>query len=270
MIYLNDEFARQWAGKDPFETVESLEGRIFRKVKSRRTLRFEMAGKGFFAKIQGGAGWGEILKNLMMFKSPVLGARNEYDSILKLEELGIATMKIAAFGQRGNNPAKRQSFIITEELTNTISLEDFCRHWPQNPPSFILKKRLIEKVAHISRRMHSGGVNHRDFYICHFLLDISSGRSGLEPDPITLFLIDLHRTQLRAKTPLRWIVKDISGLWFSAMDIGLTRTDRMRFMMWYHRKAFREMSGLDNAFWQSVHNRACRLYRKETGKRYGR
>jgi heptose I phosphotransferase len=36
-------------------------------------------------------------------------------------------MPLAGYGKRGINPAKIQSFVITEELTNTASLEDFCR-----------------------------------------------------------------------------------------------------------------------------------------------
>lgn len=269
MMYLNAFFEKHWLGKDPFREVESIQGRIYRQVKSRRTLRFEINGNGFFAKIQGGAGWAEILKNLMMLKTPVLGARNEYESIRRLEELGIATMKIAAFGQRGKNPARQQSFIVTEELANTISLEDFCRNWPANPPSFALKKALIEKIAHISRHMHSHGVNHRDFYICHFLLDIANGCNAVNPNHLNLFLIDLHRTQLRRKTPLRWIVKDVSGLWFSAMDTDLTQTDRMRFIRGYSGKPLRKLSNSDFAFWRQVHQKACRLYQKETGKPYG-
>jgi hypothetical protein len=43
-------------------------------------------------------------------------------------------------------------------------------------------------------------------------------------------LIDLHRAQLRKKTPRRWVVKDVAGLYFSVMDIGLTQRDLFRFV----------------------------------------
>ena len=42
-------------------------------------------------------------------------------------------------------------------------------------------------------------------------------------EKMRLYLIDLHRMQLRRKTPSRWIVKDIAGLYYSSMDIGLTK-----------------------------------------------
>ena len=139
---------------------------------------------------------------------PVLGAANEYEAIKRLEALQIDTMKIAGFGQRGLNPATRQSFIITEELTDTISLEDYSLQWLQHRPPFAIKKALIEQLAIISRRMHSQGINHRDYYICHFLLDISAGLNNLRAEKLKLSLIDLHRAQLRTNTPQRWRVKD--------------------------------------------------------------
>jgi heptose I phosphotransferase len=258
MLYLRDDFQKAWAGKDPFQEVEKLEGRVFRAVKSRRTFRFEMNGRGFFAKIHHGVGWMEILKNLTQFKSTITGAGNEYAALIKLKELGIDTMTPCAFGSRGINPAKQDSFIITDELTNTISLEDFCRDWKKNPSAPILKHALIKKLAQVSSKMHASGLNHRDFYICHFLLDIVDDPANINPDKLKVYLIDLHRAQLRSKTPRRWIVKDIAGIWFSAMDTGLTKRDVLRFISIYG-----ENMSIDHDFWQDVNNTAKRLYIKE-------
>ena len=258
MLYLREDFQKAWAGRDPFQEVEKLEGRIFRAVKSRRTFRFEMNGRGFFAKIHHGVGWMEILKNLTQFKSTITGAGNEYAALIKLKELGIDTMTPCAFGSRGMNPAKQDSFIITDELTNTVSLEDFCRDWKKNPPEQRLKHALIRKLAQVSSRMHAGGLNHRDFYICHFLLDITGGPEKLNPDNLKAYLIDLHRAQLRRHTPRRWVVKDIAGIWFSAMDIGLSRRDVLRFISIYAKNM-----PMDDDFWNDVNNTARRLYIKE-------
>jgi heptose I phosphotransferase len=76
-------------------------------------------------------------------------------------------------------------------------------------------------------------------------------------------LIDLHRAQLRAKTPRRWMVKDLAGLWFSAMDTGLTQRDRFRFMKIYRGKSLRPAWKKDMRFWKTVERTACRLYLKE-------
>ena len=259
MIYLDSEFEKEWTGKDVFEEAFRLDGEVFRSVKTRRTFRFELNGKSYFAKIHLGVGWGEIVKNLLQLKRPILGARNEYEAIRKLEELGVATMKVAAFGECGKNPAQIESFIITEELTDTISLEDYCQDWNVTPPPFALKKALIEYVATVSRTLHQNGVNHRDYYICHFLLDVSKDwKNG-----ITASLIDLHRAQIRKKTPRRWVVKDVAGLYFSAMDIGLTQRDLFRFMMLYSGVSLRETLRRDRSFWRVVENVAKKLQAKE-------
>lgn len=259
MIYLNPDFKAAWSGKDPFEEAFGLEGEVFRSVKGRRTVRFSLNNKHYFAKLHHGVGWREIFKNLLQFKKPILSARNEYDAICRLKELDLATMQIAAFGERGLNPARRESFIITEELSNTISLEDFCRDWGTSPPPFALKRKLIEYLARVSRCLHRNGINHRDYYICHFLLfDPENWMNGIKVP-----LIDLHRAQLRRKTPSRWIIKDLSGLHFSSMDIGLTQRDRLRFLKIYSAKPLRKILREDSSFWKAVERKAQRLYAKE-------
>ena len=84
-------------------------------------------------------------------------------------QVHIATMTPAAFGVRGCNPARQLSFLITEELTDTISLEDYCQRWREQPPALREKRRLIRALARISKTLHENGINHRDYYLCHFL-----------------------------------------------------------------------------------------------------
>src|SRR5690606_13224983 len=103
---------------------------------------------------------------------PVTGARNEYEAIRALERLGIDTLAVAGYGLRGANPAHQLSFLVTDELTAIESLEDYCRRWPQQAPPPLLKWRLLARVADISRTLHGAGINHRDYYLCHFLLDV--------------------------------------------------------------------------------------------------
>ena len=236
VVSLDEPFRTLWAGRDPFVAVEALQGEIFRELEARRTLRTEVAGRGYFVKIHRGVGWGEILKNLLCLRLPVLGAGNEWRAIKRLEQLEVDTMCGVAFGQRGSNPASQHSFIVTEELAPTISLEDYCRDWTANPPEVALKRALLRRVAEMARRMHGGGVNHRDFYICHFLLHLDPAPSLAR---FKLSLIDLHRAQLRDKTPRRWRDKDLASLYFSALDIGLTQRDLLRFLRQYFDRPLR-------------------------------
>lgn len=248
-IFLNDIFTELWHGLDPIAEADKLDGEVFREVKTRRTFRFELNGCGYFAKIHKGVGWREILKNLFQMKMPVLGASNEYHAIRLLEKLGVSTMTPAAYASRGTNPAGIESFLITEELTEVISLEDYCRDWENSPPSFHEKNALIRELARTAAAMHDNGLNHRDCYICHFLLKKSTGK---------LHVIDLHRAQIRKRIPYRYRVKDTAGLYFSAMDCGLTRRDLLRFIAVYGRRT--------PEFWRDVSTTAEKLYRKVHGR----
>jgi len=264
-LCLNNTFQDLWQGKDPFDEVDRLEGEVFRRVKSRKTLRFTVNGRGYFAKVHYGIGWREIAKDLLQFKRPVLGAGNEWAALNLLSHLGLETMTPVAFGQKNANPARRHSFIVTKELTDTVSLEEFCADWVSAPPAFCLRKKLIQRVASMVRTMHRHGLNHRDCYICHFHLAVPPDGMPVDPDDLHLHVIDLHRAQIRRRVPTRWIVKDLAGLYFSAMDIGLTRTDCLRFMTMYEQKPLREILQTRRRFWQRVARSAVALYRKHFG-----
>ena len=255
-LVLDEPWRSLWAGKDPFVAVEALEGEVFRELEGRRTLRTEVAGRGYFVKIHHGIGWAEMLKNLLSLRLPVLGAQNEWRAIQRLRELGVDSMRAVAYGQRGHNPARRRSFLVTEELAPTVSLEDYSLDWVELPPPVRLKRVLITRVAEMARRMHAGGVNHRDFYICHFLLH-------LDPPPtaerLRLSLIDLHRAQVRARTPRRWRDKDLAALYFSALDIGLTSRDLLRFLVAYFAWPLRDVLSKETALLSGLTSEALRL-----------
>ena len=249
-------FAEAWKNSDPFLKVSQLEGEIYREVKTRKTFRFEFENKSYFAKVHLGVGWAEIIKNLVTLRKPIISAANEWHAINKLTEVGIDTMTAAGFGERGINPASIRSFIITEDLINTVSLEDYCKDWLDNPPEFLFKTRLVHKLAAISRKLHETGVCHRDYYLCHFHLNTT------DVNALTLSLIDLHRALIKTRLPERWVVKDISGLYFSAMDIGLTQRDLFRFMKIYSGKSLRDCLNGQSKFWHEVERKADRLYSK--------
>ena len=149
-LILAEPFKRLWAGRDAFTEVERLEGEVYRELEGRRTLRTEVDGRGFFVKIHRGIGWGEVFKNLLTAKLPVLGAGQEWRAINRLHEVGVPTMTAVAYGEKGSNPAAQHSFIITEELAPTVSLEDFSINWVKQPPQPRLKHALIAEVARMT------------------------------------------------------------------------------------------------------------------------
>jgi len=262
-LFLRDDLAEAWRGNDPFRIAQQQQGTIFRNKEGRRTLRFEITGRGYFLKLHEGVGWAEIFKNLLQGRLPVIGASNEYRAIRALESLRIDTLSAAGFGRRGFNPAKQLSFLVTDELHDVISLEDFCRPWGEHPPAYALKRNLILRVAEIARRMHSGGINHRDFYLCHFMLDNSAPIGGLSIKSAKLHLMDLHRAQIRGEIPQRWLIKDLGGLYYSALDIGLTRRDVLRFIRAYRQQPLPTIFAHEMNFWIKVKQRARSIYLRD-------
>lgn len=241
-----------------FSYVSALQGEVYRHVKGRRTLRFELGGRWYFLKWHDGVGWREIFKNLVSGRLPIVGAHPEYRAIKRFHEVGLPTMQVAGFGRRGNNPARQQSFLITDDLSPTISLEDLCADWPRQRPHFAFKLALIRAVADIARNMHHHGMAHRDFYLCHFLLG-TEHPADVESDAPRLNVIDLHRVLIRRHLPQRWAIKDIGGLYSSALDIGLTRTDYARFVRWYTGLSLRDALVGKAPFWSRVRKRASHI-----------
>ena len=235
---------------------------IYRNKEGRKTLRFGLGQQSYFLKLHEGVGWREIVKNLLQWRLPVLSARNEYRAVRALRDIGVDTMTVVAYACMGHNPARLRSMIVTEDLVGTVSLEDYCADWAARPPPVAVRMKLLLKLADSAGRMHRAGINHRDFYICHFHLD----ESTLEQAEPVCYLIDLHRAQLRRQTPRRWQIKDLAGLYFSALDCGLQRRDLLRFISRYCEGGLRGAMAQDKKLWSEVARRAHRLYVREHGR----
>jgi hypothetical protein len=268
MLYLLPDFASTLSPMEQrFSHLFQLTGQIYRAKEGRRTLRFQHHGKNYFLKAHSGVGWKEIFKNIVQLRLPVIGANTEWSALHRLKELNIDTITPVAYGSEGLNPARRHSFIITEELGDTLTLEEILvqstRHKTSASLPLWLKRSLIKRVAEIARTMHENGINHRDFYLCHLRLPVSQLDQVSSTQPLPIYVMDLHRAQVHRRRPReRWIVKDLAGLYFSSMDLGLNRHDRFRFITTYSGQSLRETLESSERFWRKVDNRAMRLYRK--------
>lgn len=242
-----------------FASLMQLEGKAFRDVKGRKTMQVNlnfankgvgMANQSYFIKQHFGVGWGEIFKNFLSFKKPVLGAMTEVNAIKKLSEIGIVTTPLVAYGQQGCNPATQQSFLLTEDLGDIISLEDLCANWKNNPPDPKFKQMLVIALAELAAKLHGAGLCHRDFYLCHFVIQKKTFAQG----KLELVLIDLHRMLQNQPSDGKAVMKDIAGLIFSAKDSGFTAQDWDLFKAHYLPQS--------ESFWQKVELRTDKLYEK--------
>lgn len=259
-LFLRDDIGALWSGDDPFARAAEQDGEVFRAREGRRTLRFYGNGRSYFLKYHGGIGWKEIFKNLSQGKLPVLGAMDEVKAIDAVRAAGLDTMTVAAFGSKGMNPASVKSFVVTDDLVDTLSLEDVGEQWvSQGRTPVVFKRALIAKVGHIARTMHGAGINHRDFYLAHFLMPESDVKQQNVDGP--MYLIDLHRSQVRSTVPRRWQIKDLGGLYFSTARFGMTRRDLLRFVRAYTGLPLRQALD-DFRLWEAVRREAEKIYRR--------
>jgi len=243
-------------------------------VASRRIFRFERGGRHFYMKVHYGVGWAEIFKNLLQLKKPIIGAENEWRAIRAFSQpsVNIDTTPLVAWGKQGWNPASQRSFIITDALDKTVDLEHWLpelERWPQQAERIRLKRAIIRQVGEIARQLHSNGMNHRDFYLCHFRLDMTDVVELPNIENLRLYLMDLHRVEQHDHLPQRWAVKDIAGLLFSALfdskGIVLNRNDMIRFIEAYTGKKWRDALANQPDFWDQVLQRIVRTYKKDHG-----
>jgi len=268
VLELNDHLSAHLPKDKTFDWLLNVEGKVHRAVKNRRTVEFEIGGRRYFIKIHRGVGWREILKNVTYGRAPIMSAENEWRAIDQLRQLGIPSLTLAGIGKRGSPPAWLESFVITEALDGMISLEDLTHDWRGvgDPQRIRLKRAFIKRLAEIARVMHSAGLNHRDFYLCHFLVRDRVWTAWNPAEPLELFIIDLHRVQIRERVPERWLVKDLGGLLFSALDAGLTRRDLLRFVKIYRQRSVREVLEDEALFWAKVWENAVHLYEPFHGR----
>jgi len=117
MIWVRPDLGALFAGLS-FDEFLALGQRTVKESAGglRSTAAFERAGRHFFVKAHRGVGWGEIAKNWLSGKRPIVDARTEARALERCAELGIPVPALAAWGVEGANPARRRSFVVSEEL----------------------------------------------------------------------------------------------------------------------------------------------------------
>jgi len=274
MIFVRDDMKDLFPEKSLDEFFQIDGETVKHVVASRRIFRFERGGKNFYMKVHFGVGWREIFKNWLQLKAPILGAEKEWLAIQAFHrrEIDIETMEIVAYGKQGTNPATQRSFLITDALEQTIDLEQWLpplTYRPLKPERLKLKRAIIRRVAEIGSRLHDNDMCHRDFYLCHFRIDISDADPLPDPENMHIYLMDLHRVGIDANIKPRWRVKDIAGLLYSALfdakDLTLTQTDILRFMSAYTGKICRPAISDHQDFWLAVLKRVYHTYQKDHG-----
>ena len=156
--------------------------------------------------------------------------RIEAANVGRLSSLGIAVVRLLAYGEKLHADGLQESFVITEELDEYSELQHYLRRNYSGMPTRRSERkllRLIRDIAGIVRRFHGAGYNHRDLYCCHFFVKEQSA------GPCEIRLIDLQRVQRRRWFRRRWIVKDLAQLAWSAPSACIECKHKIAFLHEY-------------------------------------
>jgi len=179
------------------------------------------------------------------FLSP---ASREYAVLQRLADLGLPAPCPAACLEEMAGRRVNRAVLLTLSLPPAVSLESLFH--PHRPAAAVARD-LACRLGRMTRTMHEGGVNHRDFYFAH----LQVGEEG------TLYITDLNRADLRRRVGRRWRVKDLAALLHSAPPL-VRRTDLARFARAYLGGALRP----HRRFLRAVMRKASRM-RAHTLKR---
>jgi len=212
-----------------FDEFMNLKGdETITKKRGRTVVTFNYDdGRKFYLKRHTKTKLFDSIKELLRYGKPTSNAGLEWNAISELRNYGIKTMPALAMGEKFKFKFwEKQSFLLTEEIKNGVSVEEILEANPML--SFNVRKKLAERIGNIARKLHQAGFVHRDFYLGHFYL------VGELNKDYQLHLIDLQRIMPGAKIFNRWSLKDISALYFSSLPLkNISKTDRIRFLFNY-------------------------------------
>jgi heptose I phosphotransferase len=225
------------AGLTAFEAVMARSpGRCLRSLPDREVWHFrvrlpEAGPQGVYLKRHHvRTRWARLRSWLGLSPSPTAG-RVEAKNVGALSAVGVAVMRLIAYGEKCHPDGFQESFILTEELEGFSELPHYLRRkfaaGCRTPAEQCELSALISELAGIVRRFHRAGYNHRDLYCCHFFVkEPAPGRREIR-------LIDLQRVQHRRRFRRRWIVKDLAQLAWSAPRNIIRCKHRIAFIKQY-------------------------------------
>ncbi len=234
-------------------------GEAAKTIRERYVTRFEVEAGGaktaFYLKRHKLSFVG-IKRLLSLFFSNTLvseGVR-EFKNICDFRANKLATVVPVAAGEKFVNFFWVESFLLTEDFSPFIPLEDLVKEQSEFFTAMDgkgRKQRLLREIAVFARRMHAQGFNHRDFNTTHILVKYSAADEKPE-----LAVFDLQRVDKSRLLKFRWMIKSLARVNYSLPRHIFSKRDIIYLFRVY--KGKEKINFLDR----------CQLYwiRRKTGK----
>jgi hypothetical protein len=184
------------------------------------------------------------------------GSTSSFDHVpaRELANKGINTPKTIAYGQQWGAVFEKRSFVVTEEIKLSQSLE---RKLPDyfyediTDESVRKRRNFILNLAAFVKKFHATGYRHRDLYLCHIFYGEKNG----------FCLIDLARAFKPGLLCERYRIKDIAQLHYSAPAKYFSLADRLRFYLALSGKSKLEQT--DKQVIRKIQTKANRIARHD-------
>lgn len=217
---------------DTFEKImASPAGEIIRSFPGRNTVRLELkhpgggVGRFYLKRYERGylSTWRLLLRTLR-WPGADDEAMREWKAAAALRIEGFNTALPVAVGQERTAGVVTRSFVMTNEIPDGVCAHDAV-------PTFTTAQRraFARQLGGLARRFHAAGFVHKDFYLYHVFVAPAAARTS----DFNLFLIDFQRVVKPVVFKARWRVKDLAALAYSALKVGVPRTDLARFFKIY-------------------------------------
>ena len=263
-LELLPELKGLFANQDPFAVIEQQPGEVFRQLEQRKTQSFSYKNKNYFFKLHSGMSWAECFKNLLQGKLPVISAINAWRALNLMQQNGVAVARPVAYADQMGWPPTRRSFIVMSAIENFIDLENLVIEGRWKKLNRSQQDKLIIEVARMTQAMHKQGINHRDCYLCHFLLDKNwlDDTTGLP----MISMIDFHRARIKSPIVKKWLIKDLGALYYSAMNTQLSQRQAWLFIKTYGSYESITAFKKDISMWRLIVEKAQSIYQRDFNK----
>jgi tRNA A-37 threonylcarbamoyl transferase component Bud32 len=171
-------------------------------------------------------------------------ARQEWENSLALQQAGLRTAELVAYGEECGLCWERFSFIVTEAAAGAQTIEQFLRDC-RDP---LARRRAFDRLAAEVRRLHDAGLATPDLFTRHIFLNADS-------DPPGLCFIDMARLDRRTRVSRRLAARDLAALNVSAPLRDVALRERLRLLRVYAGRFDRELR-------KRIVTRTTRLLRK--------
>ena len=157
------------------------------------------------------------------------GALTELQRIHRLRQADIDVPEPLAFGQ-DVALGRFRSFLLLGSMEHWATLEEIAhsQRFAEPLARVDVRRRLIDAVAGLVRRMHRSGIANPSLYSRHVVVE------SLETDPIRAGLIDLEDLELDVRVDDRRRAADLGALALTLQRECASLADRARFVRCYY------------------------------------